>query len=185
MKHTQAAKSYNNPDAEGWVTRGTIFNVGQEHVAGLPVITQQRAKDCVNAGLHAIYQDGDPVLQPSANDPIAARAAARRNVAEDSRRQTKVDPPPQKKQPDPAPAPAKQDPNPTQPRRASAPRRSQTGPAVESLKAGGPTGATPISASSSPVVPAQRASTGRRRGMKPGGKAKAPSDGSGSTTAGD
>lgn len=173
MKMTQAVKSYNNPKTEGWVTKGTIFNVGREHRPGLPVITATRAKQCVDAKLHIEYREGDAVLKPDQGDPIVARQQAyAQRVAQqrqDNRRQTKVDPPPSMKGPPQKPA-TRQEKNPPQPRRVNnATRQSpETGQSTENSTNGGPTGATPDSQSSSQAAPAAKPSIGTRRGMRRG-----------------
>lgn len=190
MKFTQAVKSYNNPKLEGWVTQGTIFNVGKVHREGLRVITAARADQLIKARLHVEYSEGDTVLAPSKNDPVAAKVTARKAAGgaakptqqerQDDRRQTKVDPPPVRKEP-------RQDPRPTAPRRAADVVRQpspQTTPPLQKSDAGSPTGQTRASQSSSAAAPAAKPSTGQRRGMRRGDAAAVKRAGSQSTKPG-
>lgn len=176
-------------DPEGWTTKGTIMNVGTEHREGLKTVAANRAKELVQRGLCAEYLEGDPVPKPDKGDPIKEkldrlnaqrdRIGRRRATSavpqerQDTRRQTKVDPPAQDKgKTAPAPAGGKQNPRPPAPRRASAASSSTATPpappAPNTSPAGGPTGQAQSSASSSPVDPAAKKSTGQPRGMRRG-----------------
>lgn len=186
MQFTQAIKSYNNPKAEGWVVTGEIFNVGKEHRPGLRTITVLRAKQLVDARLHVEYRDGDARMSPGDNDPVATKlrvqsAAQGQQQRQDNRRQTKVDPPPQTK------APTRQPRNPPTPRRAADVTRQSEAPTQtrQTSTAGGPTGQAQPSQSSSPVDPAAKPSTGKRRGMRRGDPAAQKRAGLRSTKAGD
>lgn len=172
MKFVQAVKSYKGA-VEGWTTRGTIFNVGKEHKPGLRTVTEQRAKQMLQAGLAVEYVEGDAQMKPDANDPVVVKGAAlrqreqeaalaaRSNARADSRRRTKVDPPPSNKG-----ASSK---NPPTPRRAAdVPRQSPPALTSEKSTAGGPTGPAQDSSSSSPADPPANESTGRRRGLRRG-----------------
>lgn len=190
MKFTQALKGYQNERAEGWVQRHQIFNVGQEHKPGLKTITESRARDLVNIGLHRWWGETEALEAPDPNDPVTTRAQAKADLEAKAlptapaktstrakmtaqphkkkvapARQTKVDPPPQRKQPANPPAPAKVRDKGRQKKTKAQITESQ--PQTTSPD-GGQTGAQPDSSSSSQEDQVAAQSTSKRRGIRRG-----------------
>lgn len=185
MDFTVAKKSYHNEVDGGWVTKGQIFNVGQEHKPGLVTISPARAADTVRLRLHDEWREGAPVPRPSSTDPMVVRNEASQALMRSMSggRSTKVNPPKKKVVEPPPKTPGQgQSPNPGPPRRVGGPARQEESPAPESLTPGGPTGEGQTSPSSSAADTASKGSTGKQRGTrrnKPGAK----SAGSASTEA--